>query len=477
MTESKGRPNILLIMTDQMRGDCLGIAGHPDVKTPYLDQLASQGAWFPNAYTAVPSCIAARCGLLTGLSPEHHGRVGYRDRVDWNYPATMPGELAKVGYYTKCVGKMHVHPLRNLMGFHHIELHDGYLGSYRRADIPFYEHQANADDYFHWLKCQLGSDRDVMDTGIDVNSWLARPWPYEEKYHPTNWVTDRAIDFLRSRDRSRPFFLKASYVRPHPPFDAPQCFFDLYKDKDLTPPPVGDWADKERLARYGRIVDSDTGPIDPELLRQAQVGYYACISHVDNQIGRILNALAEEGVLQDTVILFCSDHGELLGDHHTYRKIRPYQGSVHVPMILYNGGLSGKQENLVELRDIMPTFLELAGATAPETLDGISMLRPNGREYLHGEHSGGDIGNHYIVTKTDKYCWFTQSGREQYFDLKKDPQELCDLSGDPACKERVEYLRNLLVKELAGREEGYSDGVRLIPGRPERSVLSFLEQA
>ena len=125
----------------------------------------------------------------------------------------------------------------------------------------------------------------------------------------------------------------------------------------------------------------------------------------------------------------------------------------------------------------MPTFLELAGATAPETLDGISMLRPNGREYLHGEHSGGDIGNHYIVTKTDKYCWFTQSGREQYFDLKKDPQELCDLSGDPACKERVEYLRNLLVKELAGREEGYSDGVRLIPGRPERSVLSFLEQA
>jgi len=242
-TDKKSKPNILLIMTDQMRGDCLGIAGHPDVKTPYLDQLASTGAWFPHAYTAVPSCIPARCGLLTGLAPEHHGRVGYRDRVSWDYQVTMPAELAKAGYYTKCVGKMHVHPLWNLLDFHHIELHDGYLGSYRGSDIPYYEHQALADDYFYWLKSELGIDRDVTDTGVEVNSWLARPCPYEEKYHPTNWVADRSIDFLRSRDRSRPFFLMTSFVRPHPPFDAPSCFFDLYRHKALTPPPVGDWAD------------------------------------------------------------------------------------------------------------------------------------------------------------------------------------------------------------------------------------------
>ena len=469
--KSKKQPNILLIMTDQMRGDCLGIAGHPDVKTPYLDQLASQGAWFPNAYTAVPSCIAARCGLMTGLSPAHHGRVGYQDRVPWEYPVTMPGELAKAGYYTKCVGKMHVHPLRNLLGFHHIELHDGYLGNYRRWNTPFYEHQAVADDYFHWLRCELGMDRDVTDTGIEANSWVARPWPYEEKYHPTNWVTDRSLDFLRSRDRSKPFFLMTSFVRPHPPFDAPQCFFDLYRDKELTPPPVGDWADEGRLKRGGRVVDSDTGPIDPELLRQAQAGYYACISHVDNQVGRILIELAGEGILQDTVILFCSDHGELLGDHHTYRKIRPYQGSIRVPMILFNGGLRGQQDNLVELRDLLPTFLELAGETVPECLDGISMLRPNGREYLHGEHSGGDIGNQVIVAKTDKYCWFTESGREQYFDLAGDPREMHDGIRDAANQERISVLRGHLIRELAEREEGYSDGTRLIPGRPQRAVL------
>ena len=106
------KPNLIMIMTDEMRGDCMGYAGHPDVKTPYLDTLAAQGIYYPNAYTACPSCIPARAALYTGLSQKHHGRVGYADGVDWNYPVTMAGELAKAGYYTQCIGKMHVHPLR-----------------------------------------------------------------------------------------------------------------------------------------------------------------------------------------------------------------------------------------------------------------------------------------------------------------------------------------------------------------------------
>lgn len=149
------QPNIVFIMTDQMRGDCMGIAGHPDVKTPFLDTLAARGTLFDRAYSACPSCIAARAALHTGLSQEKHGRVGYQDRVTFRYPHTMAGELAKAGYYTQCVGKMHVHPLRNLMGFHNIELHDGYLGAYRRETVPYYEAQKIADDYFYWLKKEL----------------------------------------------------------------------------------------------------------------------------------------------------------------------------------------------------------------------------------------------------------------------------------------------------------------------------------
>ena len=120
-------PNIILLMADQMRGDCLGIAGHPDVKTPFLDALAAEGVRYENAYSACPTCVPARASLYTGMSQEHTGRVGYEDLVPWNYTHTLAGELSKAGYYTQCVGKMHVHPLRNNLGFNDVRLHDGYL--------------------------------------------------------------------------------------------------------------------------------------------------------------------------------------------------------------------------------------------------------------------------------------------------------------------------------------------------------------
>lgn len=110
-----------------------------------------------------------------------------------------------------------------------------------------------------------------------------------------------------------PFFLFTSYLRPHPPFDAPQCYFDMYRNKELTPPVVGDWCDEEALRARGRIFDSDTGPPDPELVREMQIGYYACITHLDHQIGRLIQALVENKLYDDTIILFVSDHGELLG--------------------------------------------------------------------------------------------------------------------------------------------------------------------
>ena len=176
MPANAKRPNLVLIMTDEMRGDCLGAAGHPDVKTPFLDTLAAQGIRFSRAYSTCPSCIAARAALHTGLSQEHHGRVGYRDGVPWDYPVTMAGELAKAGYATACAGKMHVYPLRRSMGFHHIDLHDGYLHAHRKPNIPHHEHQMVADDYLYWLKNEKGIACDMTDTGLECNSWVTRPW-------------------------------------------------------------------------------------------------------------------------------------------------------------------------------------------------------------------------------------------------------------------------------------------------------------
>ena len=478
------QPNIILIMTDQLRWDCLGYAGHPDVKTPYLDTLAAKGVVFDHAYSACPSCIAARAALHTGMEQSHHGRVGYEDNIPWNYEHTMAGELTKAGYYTQCVGKMHVHPLRNYLGFDNVDLHDGYLHAARYGSVPYKESQFVADDYFYWLKQELGVTADVTDTGIDCNSYLARPWMHDEKYHPTNWVTERSLDFLRRRDPRKPFFLMASYLRPHPPFDAPQYYFDLYKDKELRAPFIGSWETDEYLKRDGRIFDSKTGPVDPELARQAQIGYYACITHLDHQIGRLIMALIEQELYDDSIIIFTSDHGEELCDHHMFRKSRPYEGSCHIPLLISAGKnvlpeikSSSVCHDVAELRDIMPTLLEIAGTEIPASVDGHSLLPlakdpgSTARTWLHGEHSYGEFSNHWIVTETDKYIWYSETGEEQYFCLKVDPHELINRIGDAGCQDRIKELRGHLIDSLKGRLEGFTDGSVLIPGRPYPPTL------
>lgn len=473
------RPNILLIMTDQMRGDCMGVAGHPDVKTPYLDSLAVNGVYYPNAYSACPTCVPARAILHTGLDQRHTGRVGYEDRVDWNYATTMAGELTKAGYQSQCCGKMHVHPLRNNLGFENVDLHDGYLHEYRYPDVAYGENQLVADDYFHWLKNELGADADVTDSGLDCNGWVVRPWPYAEKYHPTNWVADRSIDFLRRRDPRRPFFLMASFVRPHAPFDPPQYYLDLYQNKALRPPVTGDWDDLEMQKKIGARYNSPTGPADPALIHEMQAGYYGCITHLDHQIGRLLMALVEHRLADNTVILFCSDHGELLGDHALIQKGKPYQGSVRIPMILSGPArLIGEQgrvdDSLVELRDVMPTLLDFAGAPIPAGLDGQSIRCGIDRTALHGEHLYyyRQASTQFIVTKTDKYIWFSQTGAEQYFDLTHDPDETHNAIDAAACQPRIETLRALLIQTLAGCEEGYSDGKTLTPNPDPKPCLA-----
>lgn len=473
------KPNILLIMTDQLRGDCLGFAGHPDVKTPYLDTLASRGVSFDRAYSACPSCIAARAALHTGMDQKHHRRVGYQDNIPWDYPHTMAEEIGKAGYYTQCVGKMHVHPLRNYLGFHNVELHDGYLHAARYESVSRRENQKTADDYFYWLQKELGAGADVTDTGLECNSWVSRPWIYEEKYHPTNWVTDRCIDFLRRKDPTKPFFLMASYLRPHPPFDAPEWYFNLYRDKELAKPYIGTWESEADWLQNGRIFDSATGPLDPELIRQAQIGYYACITHLDHQIGRLVQSLIEHEEYDNTLILFTSDHGEELMDHHLFRKSRPYEGSARIPLLITGNPslLPGLEPGSIrhavaELRDIMPTLLDFAGAKIPDSVDGASILplvknpEQSIRSMLHGEHSYGDFSSHWMVTKTDKYIWYSQTGEEQYFELAKDPHELTNQAQNPKCQERIEILRNALIQELTGRPEGFVSEGRLVAGRP-----------
>ena len=481
------KPNIVMIMCDQMRGDCLGAAGHPDVKTPYLDSLAAEGTWFSQAYSACPSCIPARAALFTGMSQVHHGRVGYQDGIPWNYENMLPELLAGSGYHTEAVGKLHVHPPLKDCGFHHLTLHDGYIGYYRNPNAPAKEHQLFHDSYLHWLKNRCGHDADVNDAGLECNSFVVKPWPYDEMSHPTNWAVSESIRFLERRSREKPFFLMTSFVRPHPPLDAPRDYLDMYLDMPLREPAIGDWEDHGREAEaVGPMYVSPYGTGDREARRLAMAGYYACITHMDHQIGRLLQALYRERILEDTIILFLSDHGELLFDHGLFRKVQPFQGSVHIPFLVRVGkNLTDRPQvrtcdDVVELRDVLPTLLAAAGASCPEDRDGLNLMpalfgdKWNPREYLHGEHSGGLLSNHFIVTKKDKYIWYSQTGKELYFRIQSDRNELHNRIQDKSAQERVQTLRDTLIRELDGREEGYSDGTRLIAGQTPTAALSVL---
>ena len=469
-----------------MRGDCLSVLNHPVVQTPNLDSLARKGVLFKQTYSATPVCIPARAAIMTGLTQRSHGRVGYQDNVPWNYEVMLPGEFAKAGYHTQCIGKLHVYPSRSLCGFHNVLLHDGWM-HYRNKKTVAREHWDTVDDYTVWLRQQAGSEVDVMTPGLHWNSsTTARPWHLREELHPTNWVVTQSIDFLRRRDPLKPFFLWMSFVSPHPPLNPPQIYFDQYNQASIPDPPIGDWADKVDSDKNGLDLTTFRGVVQKNRLKRARAAYYALITHIDEQIGRFLLALNEYGLAEETVILFTSDHGEMLGDHNLFRKGLPYEGSTKVPFILtdLSGHLGLKPgstvDESVEMRDILPTLLHAADIPIPDCVEGESVLPlcrgedAVWREYIHGEHCFGPYSNHYITNGIEKYIWFSQTGEEQFFDLQQDPFELQNMAGEDRYTERIQLCRQRLVKELFGREEGYSNGEKLIVGRKPQTCLSHI---
>lgn len=480
------RPNIVFIHVDQWRADCLSIEGHPVVHTPTLDQLALHGVRFSNVYAACPTCVPARASLMTGLTPEHHGRVGYCDGVAWDYDTTLAGEFTRQGYRTHAVGKLHAYPERNQLGFQSVELHDGYLHFARkRSNNPDLD-----DDYVTWLREQTGrSDADYFEHGVNCNSVVARPWPMEERLHPTNWVVTRGIDFLSKHDGEDPFFLYLSFHRPHPPYDPPAWAFEQYLNMEMPDPPVGNWVELFAEHESPHNPDAFRAKYRPDILQRARAGYYGHMTHIDHQINRFMETLGEYGFYQNTWVIFTSDHGEMMGDHYLFRKGYPYQGSARLPMILrppvgqdFPRGTSC--DTTLELRDIMPTLLDCAGLDVPESIDGVSFLsQAQGvsdaplRSWIHGEHTLFGESLQWLTDGREKYIWHSGGGEEQFFDLQNDPKELNDLvpSSNPDIAERLSYWRSAMIEELKEREEGFVDASgQLVAGRAVNPVLKCL---
>ncbi len=456
------RPNIILITTDQQRGDCLGCDGHPVIETPYLDELAEDGARFPHAYTSVPSCTPARAGILTGMDQWNHGRLTMTGTDPLEYPATLPGELAKAGYHTQAVGKMHFAPQRRLYGFHNMVLDES---GRREGDF--------ISDYHEWFDENKEGPYGYRDHSVDWNSWMARPTHLPEHLHPSWWTASEGIKFLKHRDPTKPFFMWLSFARPHSPYDAPQTYFDMYNgNPDIPRAAVGDWCDRwdkkvaDTNAPFSHRTDAET--------HRARAGYYGNITFIDHQIGRVLYELKRYSreVWHNTMVIFTSDHGDMMGDHHHWRKTYAYEGSARVPFVMrFPSAWDIDREQVldqpIELRDIMPTCLDAAGVDIPDNVDGKSLLTiardPNAewRDFVQGEHTtcyDAEYGMQYVTDGREKYVWYHHTGEEMFFDLEEDPLECRELSKSESHADRVNLWRKRLaeINENRGDPRGQS---------------------
>lgn len=446
--------NIILIMADQFRADCIGFSGNRQILTPYLDDLAASGCYFQRGYSNSPVCVPARACLLTGQKPSNTGFFNNNFKVPWNFENTLVHQLQRSGYQTINVGKNHFCPQRAKLGY---EINLLYETKPSEAGTPC--------EYHSWLRERGNGFYEDTALKHSRNAWTVLPWTGPTELHPSEWTATTAIDQLNRLDPTRPFFMKVSFHRPHPPLDPPLHCWDLYRDVELEDPGIGDWAPS---------FDEDThclipfeGRIPREHLIRAKKAYYAQITHIDSQIGRLTDYLKDRKIFDQTTILFIADHGEMMGDHNMFRKGQPYEGSAHIPFIIKFGKGCGSQYNgqttsmPVSLVDIMPTCLDLAGVENISPCDGASLLQllesPTERHHITGESYRDEksitSGGMYVVTDRYKYIWDSQNGIELLFDLVVDPKELHNLAENDAYKSILVELRQVVIDEYASRPE------------------------
>ena len=454
------RVNILFLMDDQHRADWIGAAGAKWMITPNLDRLAREGVLFRRGYSSTPSCLPARAALLTGLSPWNHGCLGYRP-VPERYAWELPRLFTDAGYRTHCVGKQHFSPQRNTHGYQTVDLCE-----------PSIRDTEPQDDYGKWFAKELPGHKpfEGYHSGNDQRGGIC--YPFDERLHMSHWVADRAIEFLQTQPRGQPWLLKVSFLPPHAPLSAPKRWYDRYTGVDIPPPAVGEWARKmygEQQSSFQKNPETSRGVVPAEELQATRRSYAAAISFVDEQVGRVLEALERRGDLESTLILFTADHGDVMGDHYLYRKTFSVEGSVNVPMLVRwpaRLGLDAKRgqvrTELAELRDVLPTFLDAAGLPKPPAVEGLSLLdavrgKP-WRSVLDLEHASCYAPKDGWVALMDqryKYVYYTVTGVQQLFDLQADPHELRDLATEDSSAALVREWRQKMARHLAVRDESW----------------------
>ena len=460
--------NVVVIKTDQQRADTIAAHGNEHMITPNLDRLTRESVNFTNAFCCGATCISSRAAFYTGQYPHNTGCYSFDE---WGHNRSWMHEIQEAGYQTAALGKVHHSPHDAMMGF------DDRLFV---ENFPIME--GHFDDYANYLKAEgkesgcklMTQDGDWMD------KCTSDVFPMEEKYHVDQYVGRMAARWINDYKDGTPFYLHIGFQGPHDPFDPPQRFLDMYEDREVPLPHRDEGGLDSRPPQYKRLMESarlsadgfskppahgtwatDLSNKTEDDLRRMRRHYYAEITQIDEQVGHILDALEAKGLLNNTLIIFTSDHGDNLGDHGLMYKWLMTEQALNIPMMvrLPGGDRGGTvDEKLFTQMDIGPTVLSALGLEIPQRLDGHS----NWRRLTEGasEEVPERVyceDNYLTMVRSENRKLILYAGQEfeEYFDLENDPWEEQNLVGqeeweNEILKLKAEVLDRLMVSRYLG---------------------------
>ena len=470
------RPNILLITSDQQHWQTLGV-NNPRIRTPHLDALARDGAYFERAYCSNPVCSPSRSSIITGLYPAWHHCWTIGVKLPEDVP-TVGDELRKAGYFTALVGKAHFQPLASRPGSESLECHPTLrdLDFWRGFHGPWYGFERVEVARNHADEHLSGQHYGVWLEEQGLKNWkdYFMPWPHDpakprrrhawdlpERYHYNVWNSERAIaNMERAVAEQRPFFLWASFMDPHPPYLVPEPWASMYRPQDMEPGrllpgeldrmPVHFRMTQERSPDFSAWKETqyanhgfESHLIPEELLRRNMATYYGMISFMDAHIGRILAALERLGLAENTLVLFSTDHGHFLGQHGlTAKGAFHYEDLIRIPMLARWPGRIAPGTRVAALQsqvDFAPTFLSAAGVPVPGLMQGVDQgpvwtgARAAARRNLIVENRHQPTALHLRTYVDERYKMtvYRDQPYGELFDLRDDPGERCNLWDDP----------------------------------------------
>ncbi|MDJ0955687.1 MAG: choline-sulfatase [Arenicellales bacterium] len=434
---SNRKPNILFIMADQLAPEFLSAYGNQVVKTPHLDKLSENAALFKAAYTNFPLCAPARYSMMTGCLPSNIEAWDNAAELSSEIP-TFAHYLSSLGYQTCLSGKMHFCGPDQLHGFDERLTTDVYPADFTWT--PKWDEPDKVLEWFHSADVVVEAGTCLRSNNLDYDD--------EVTFQAKRYIYDKARD-----QTTRPFCLVVSYIHPHDPYITRPQYWDLYDDSDVNLPEVGydDVPKDPHSERLRKQIGIEQAQLSEQQIRDARHAYYGSISYVDEKIGELLDSLNESGFGQDTVIVFTSDHGDMLGERGLWFKMSWFEHAARIPLIVsFPPAIKAQvSEGVVSLVDLLPTLVELAtdgkGIDYQTVMDGRSLL-----PQLSGAEGHDEVFGQYFAEFTTEPIFMVRKGPHKLimsdadptlcFDLREDPKEMHNLAEDPAHEQIIGAL-------------------------------------